>query len=230
MSAIPAISSPPPAIFQLLLQTKHFFNSTLAWPLRHAWVALGPPLGHPGLIYLTQWYASRQNISAVTGLFALLSLLSTQGHAISGNGTGQRVNADPPLTKAPDERRQWLRERVSKSSRTSASRNSLWQKARSLPKSSWQSHPITTSSKLFSRIRLLSVSTWSRVSKLCLSWLAGSLAATGLSNAGDLFSANNFVQHQTRPASLRVFLFGLASRSSPEEYGGEQLAVCGGAL
>jgi hypothetical protein len=30
-----------------LLQTKRLFNSTLGPPLRHAWVALGPPKGHP---------------------------------------------------------------------------------------------------------------------------------------------------------------------------------------
>ena len=42
------ISVPPsPAFFQLLLKTKHFRHSTLGPPLRHAWVALGPRLGHP---------------------------------------------------------------------------------------------------------------------------------------------------------------------------------------
>ena len=45
--AIPAIFAPHPLFFRLLLQTKHLFNSTLGPPLRHAWVALGPPLGHP---------------------------------------------------------------------------------------------------------------------------------------------------------------------------------------
>jgi hypothetical protein len=30
-----------------MLQTKHLFNSTLGPPLRDAWVALGPRLGHP---------------------------------------------------------------------------------------------------------------------------------------------------------------------------------------
>ena len=38
---------PHPAFFQLLLQAKHFRKSTLGPPLRHAWVALGPRLGHP---------------------------------------------------------------------------------------------------------------------------------------------------------------------------------------
>jgi hypothetical protein len=40
-------SAIPPAIFQLSLKIKHFFNSTLAWPLRHAWVAQGPPKPNP---------------------------------------------------------------------------------------------------------------------------------------------------------------------------------------
>ncbi len=39
--------TPPRPFFQLLLQTKPLCQSTLGWPLRHAWVALGPPLGHP---------------------------------------------------------------------------------------------------------------------------------------------------------------------------------------
>src|SRR6478609_3962954 len=41
-------SFPCPLIFCLLLQTKHFRNSTQAPPLRHAWVALGWPKGGPG--------------------------------------------------------------------------------------------------------------------------------------------------------------------------------------
>jgi hypothetical protein len=38
---------PPRPIFSFLLQTKTLFKSTQAWPLRDAWVALGPRLGHP---------------------------------------------------------------------------------------------------------------------------------------------------------------------------------------
>src|SRR6478736_5763370 len=37
----------PTPFFQLLLQTKHLLNFTQGWPLRGAWVALGPRLGHP---------------------------------------------------------------------------------------------------------------------------------------------------------------------------------------
>jgi hypothetical protein len=37
---------PPPPFFQLLLQTKQLRQSTLGSPLRDAWVALGPRLGH----------------------------------------------------------------------------------------------------------------------------------------------------------------------------------------
>src|SRR5579864_3161421 len=37
----------PPPIFQLLLQTKDFRQSTLGWPLRGPWVTLGWPKGHP---------------------------------------------------------------------------------------------------------------------------------------------------------------------------------------
>ena len=39
--------TPRPAFFASLLQTKHFLDSTLGWPLRHAWATLGSRLGHP---------------------------------------------------------------------------------------------------------------------------------------------------------------------------------------
>jgi hypothetical protein len=49
MSAITAIlfAHPHPAFFQLSLQTKHLFNSTLGRPLGDACVTLGRPLGDP---------------------------------------------------------------------------------------------------------------------------------------------------------------------------------------
>ncbi|HEY2168358.1 MAG TPA: hypothetical protein VGJ30_01940, partial [Candidatus Angelobacter sp.] len=37
----------PRPFFELLLQTKDFCHSMLGPPLRDAWVALGPRLGHP---------------------------------------------------------------------------------------------------------------------------------------------------------------------------------------
>jgi len=40
-------SRPHPAFSRLLLQTKHFFHSTLAPRLGGPWATLGPPLGHP---------------------------------------------------------------------------------------------------------------------------------------------------------------------------------------
>jgi hypothetical protein len=43
---VPILCAPPP-IFKVVLQTKHFRNSTLGRPLRGAWVALGWPKGHP---------------------------------------------------------------------------------------------------------------------------------------------------------------------------------------
>jgi hypothetical protein len=38
---------PPPAIFQLLLQTKHFLHLTHAWPRRAPCMILGRRLGDP---------------------------------------------------------------------------------------------------------------------------------------------------------------------------------------
>jgi hypothetical protein len=54
-------NSPPPPIFQLLLQTKHFLYSTLGRPLRGAWVALGWPKGDP---WVTQTQSQTQSQSA----------------------------------------------------------------------------------------------------------------------------------------------------------------------
>ena len=39
--------APPRPFFYFLLQTNTLFESTQAWPLHGAWVALGPRLGHP---------------------------------------------------------------------------------------------------------------------------------------------------------------------------------------
>jgi hypothetical protein len=44
---VPSARVPPPPPFLLSLQIKHLFNSTLGWPLGHAWATLGPPKGHP---------------------------------------------------------------------------------------------------------------------------------------------------------------------------------------
>jgi hypothetical protein len=44
---VPISCAPRPAFFLFLLQTKTLFESTQAWPLRHAWVALARRLGHP---------------------------------------------------------------------------------------------------------------------------------------------------------------------------------------
>jgi hypothetical protein len=180
---------------------------------------------------LTQYKGASKKTFGVRGLFALLSLLSTQGHAISGNGMRYGYSRNAPLTKAPDKRRQWLRARVSKSSVTSASTSSLKQKARSLLMWNCLSHPITTSLRSCFRTKLRSLSILIRVSRLLQSLSVGSLAATGHSNDGDLSSASNDLANtNTTPAfSGRVFLSGLA-RGSPEEYGGVHPAGCGGAL
>jgi len=51
ISAIPAVPTPHPAFFQLLLQTKHFHTIdpwvSLASRLGGPWATLGPPRGHP---------------------------------------------------------------------------------------------------------------------------------------------------------------------------------------
>jgi len=59
------IRRPHPGIFQVLLQTKHFRNSTLGPPLRGAWVALGWPLGHPSV---TQSQSQTQRVPILAPL------------------------------------------------------------------------------------------------------------------------------------------------------------------
>jgi hypothetical protein len=59
-----AIFAPSPPFFELLLQTKDFCHSTLGPPLRDAWAALGPRLGHPRVTQSqtqsqTQWAEGR---------------------------------------------------------------------------------------------------------------------------------------------------------------------------
>jgi hypothetical protein len=179
-----------------------------------------------GLTYLTQYKGESKKTFGVRGLFALLSLLSTQGHAISEVGTGQRLNADPPLTKAPDKRRQWLRERVPEPNPTSVSRSFQRQKERSLPKWNCPSHPITASLKLSFRTKLHSRSISNRVCKSLLKLSVGSREATNRLSAGDLFTAyNDFSNTKPEPAFRRVSASVLASgyRSGDDATSGGKL-------
>jgi hypothetical protein len=191
------------------------------------------------LTYLTQCRVWRQNFFAVTGQNILLLLPSVRYCATSAKtGCADVVSIGASLTNRTTGGRNWLSLRLPahaqerKQSRTSAFLNSLRQRARSLPKWNYQCHPITALSKLSFRTKLRSRSIWNRACKSLLSLSVGSLAATNPRNAGDPFTAfNPFSIIKIKPAfSGRVFASGLASRSSPEEYGGEQIAVCGGAL
>ena len=47
MSVTRRFSVTPPAFFSFCCKQKPLANSTLGWPLRHAWVALGWPRRHP---------------------------------------------------------------------------------------------------------------------------------------------------------------------------------------
>ena len=97
-----------------------------------------------------------------------------------------------PNHKSPSrERRKMAVSKSIANSKTpiSASTNTLWQKARSLPKWSFQSQPITTLSKSFSMTKLPCASIWNRVSRLPLSLSVGKQENINPSNAGDLFSA-----------------------------------------
>jgi hypothetical protein len=130
-----------------------------------------------------------KNIFSRDRVFALLSLLSIRGHAISGNGTCYGVTRNTPLTTnhLPRKANPWLS--LSVPNPLSAPTSFPRQKARSLPMWSFQFLPITTSSKLCFRTRPHSVSTWSRASKSCPNSSIGNRANTNPLNAGDLFTA-----------------------------------------
>jgi hypothetical protein len=186
------------------------------------------------LIYLTQWPRIVQDFFAVTGLFAIFLLLCLSGcatRAVTECADGLNIDASLTTNHLPRKANSWLPISLNEISHTSASTSSLSQRARLLPKWSFPCHPITTSLKSFLRTKLPSASIWIPASKLLQNSSVGRVAATNHSSAGDLSSASNdFSNTNITPAfSGRVFSSGLA-RGSPEEYGGEQTAECGGAL
>jgi hypothetical protein len=123
--------------------------------------------------------------------FASFSLLSIQDHAISGIGTGQRVNADTPLTKAPDKRRQWLRVSLHVPARDANQTRSLLSVARSLSESKSQPWTTTSQSGLCSKTERISHSMLSRSFASLPIFPTGKLTITNASNAGHLCTANN---------------------------------------
>ena len=224
MSAIPAIGAlrAPP----LLPLPSHPTTSQIGVGLRgcHPKVSV--------LIYLTQCRILSKNISSrdrVFAIFLLLCLLDCVTRAETGCVSVLSTDAALTTNHLPLKGESWLPTSLANARiPISAFSPSLRQRARSLPKWSFQSHLITESSKSFSQTKLPCASIWNRESKSPLSLSVGSLEVTNHANAGDLSSASNFSKHQNKPAfSGRVFSSGLV-RGSPEEYGGQQLAECGG--
>jgi hypothetical protein len=144
-------------------------------------------------------------------MFAIFLLSASRAYArTKETGRASVISTDAALTKAPHWEAQWLVPSVSKKHITAFS-SSPRQEARSLPTWNFQSHPITTLSKLSLPTKPHSLSILNPASKSPLSLSVGSLENITRLNAGDLFTAsNNFSNINTEPAERRV-LFAVQS-------------------
>jgi hypothetical protein len=152
---------------------------------------------------------------AVTGIFALFLLPASSAYARTETGRVSVLSTNAALTTnhLPRKANPWLAPSLQGNAQSpiSASKNSLWQRARSLPKWSCLSQPITTSLKSCSPTKLRSTFKLNPASKLSLKLSTGSQALTNRSSVGDLFTASNdFSTLNTEPAERRV-LFAVHS-------------------
>jgi hypothetical protein len=190
--------------------------------------------GMPGaLIYLTQRPFLRQDSCSRDRVFALFLLLYVRLYATSGNGTRQCANTDAPLTTNHLRTKGdiWLRTILT------AYRNPSFTICLT-----GLTHPSPVSIATLWRWRKPAFSIRSSCSFLAASpnrlgpmpisicsEPCGVLRNVTGNDSHKLATKNDTTAPQPPAPKGRVFLFRLASRSSPEEYGCDNPAICGGA-
>jgi hypothetical protein len=174
-----------------------------------------------------------ENFSSRDRVFYCCSLA---GALQEKSGYVRWLRPDAALTLSPVRQAIWLALRVhAPESAVQGAPNSLNSRARLwIASKSTQKMPVSLSASC-SMIEHIFPLTLKRVLRLGRITRTGKPETTKLCDGGEQFTASrcaspeNFQNLNTTPAfSGRVFLSGLG-RGSPEEYGGEQIAVCGGA-
>jgi hypothetical protein len=153
-----------------------------------------------------------------SALFPLHSLPDC-GYKKRQSGRACVVSTNAALTKnhLPTKGDQWLSLRLPayaqerKPLHISAFLNFQQQRARSLPKWNYQSHPITASLRSFFRTKLRSRSIWNRAYRSLLKLSVGNREVTNRSNDGDLFTAFNPNPSEMAGFYLGEFILGAVS-------------------